>query len=127
MIRGVSKVVVPVADQERAKQFWTQQMGFTAGVDEPYGDQGRWIEVVPQDKSVVLVLSRRDPAEQVPEVPELLPYSPIFFACDDIQQTYKQLTGRGVSFPTAPTKMPFGWWSLFEDDEGTRYALEQRP
>ena len=34
MIQGVSKVVVPVADQERAKRFWTQQLGFTVAVDE---------------------------------------------------------------------------------------------
>ena len=73
MIQGVSKVVVPVADQERAKQFWTQQMGFTVGVDEPYGDQGRWIEVLPPDKGVILVLSRRDPDQVRPEVPEMLP------------------------------------------------------
>jgi predicted enzyme related to lactoylglutathione lyase len=127
MIQVVSKVVVPVADQERAKRFWTQQMGFTVRVDQPYGDQERWIEVVPPDRGVVLVLSRRDPGEQVPEVPEGLPHSPVFFACDDIQQTYQELTRRGVSFPTAPTKMPFGWWALFQDDDGTRYALEQRP
>jgi lactoylglutathione lyase len=127
MIQGVSKVVVPVADQEQAKRFWTRQMGYTIGVDEPYGDQERWIEVVPPDKGVVLVLSRRDPGEVRPEVPEMLPHSPVLFACDDLQQTYQELTGRGVRFPTAPTKMPFGWWSLFEDDEGTRYALEQRP
>jgi lactoylglutathione lyase len=56
MIQGVSKVVVPVADQERAKRFWTQQMGFTVRVDQPYGDQERWIEVVPPDRGVVLVL-----------------------------------------------------------------------
>jgi lactoylglutathione lyase len=126
MIQGVSKVVVPVADQERAKRFWTQQLGFTVAVDEPYGEE-RWIEVVPPDKGVALVLSRRQPGEVRPEVPELLPHSPVLFTCDDLQQTYQELTGRGVSFPTAPTKMPFGWWSLFEDDEGTRYALEQRP
>ena len=58
---------------------------------------------------------------------EMLPHSPVLFTCHDIEQTYQELTGRGVRFPTPPTKMPFGWWSLFEDDDGTRYALEQRP
>jgi len=125
MIQGVSKVVVPVGDQERAKRFWTQRMGFVVTVDEPYGEE-RWIEVVPPDKGVVLVLSRRDPGEVRPRVPEMLPHSPVFFSCDDIQQTYQELTGRGVRFPTPPVEMPFGWWSLFEDDEGTRYALQQR-
>jgi len=125
MIQGVSKVVVPVGDQERAKRFWTQRMGFVVTVDEPYGEE-RWIEVVPPDKGVVLVLAPRQPGDRRPEVPEMLPHSPVFFSCDDIQQTYQELTGRGVRFPTPPVEMPFGWWSLFEDDEGTRYALQQR-
>jgi hypothetical protein len=29
--------------------------------------------------------------------------------------------------PAPPTNEPFGWWALFEDNEGTRYALEQSP
>ncbi len=126
MIRGVSKVVVPVEDQERAKRFWTERMGFAVAVDEPYGDE-RWIEVAPPDKGVVLVLTPRQPGDPRPEVPEMLPHSPVFFACEDIRRTYQELTGRGVRFPTPPVQMPFGWWSLFEDEDGTRYALQQQP
>jgi lactoylglutathione lyase len=41
-------------------------------------------------------------------------------------QTYRELCDRGVRFITPPTEMSFGRWSMFEDDEGTRYALHQR-
>ena len=34
MISGVSKVTVAVADQERAKAFWTEQVGFAIERDE---------------------------------------------------------------------------------------------
>jgi lactoylglutathione lyase len=125
MIQGVNKVVAPVDDQDRAKDFWTGRMGFMVAVDEVYG-QERWIEVVPPDKGVALVLTPRQPGERRPEVPEMLPHSPIFFTCGDIQRTYQELSARGVRFPTPPVEMPFGWWSLFEDDEGTRYALGQQ-
>jgi lactoylglutathione lyase len=124
MIRGVNKVVAQVEDQERARRFWTERMGFTVAVDEPYGEE-RWIEVAPPDGRVTLILTPRQPGERRPEVPEMLPHSPIFFTCVDIQQTHKELSERGVRFPTPPTRMPFGWWALFEDDEGTRYALGQ--
>ena len=40
MISGIGKVVVPVDDQERAKEFWTQRMGCMPA--ESYGDE-RWI------------------------------------------------------------------------------------
>jgi lactoylglutathione lyase len=85
----------------------------------------RWVEVAPRDRSVVLVLSRRHPGDPRPAVPDMLPHSPVFFNSDDIQQTYQDLAARGVAFPAAPAKLPFGWWAMFEDHEGTRYALGQ--
>ena len=30
-----------------------------------------------------------------------------------------------MRFPVPPARMHFGWWALFEDDDGTRYALGQ--
>lgn len=29
-------------------------------------------------------------------------------------------------FPMAPVEQPFGWWSLFEDPDGNRFALVPR-
>jgi predicted enzyme related to lactoylglutathione lyase len=36
------------------------------------------------------------------------------------------LTARGVQFPQPPVQQPFGWWSLFADAEGNRFALVPR-
>jgi catechol 2,3-dioxygenase-like lactoylglutathione lyase family enzyme len=36
MITGVRKVVVPVDDQERAKEFWVDRLGFELRRDESY-------------------------------------------------------------------------------------------
>jgi predicted enzyme related to lactoylglutathione lyase len=58
-------------------------------------------------------------------VSDQLPHSDVFFNSEDIVQTHRELSERGVGFPTPPTKMPFGWWALFEDESGTRYALGQ--
>jgi predicted enzyme related to lactoylglutathione lyase len=126
VISGVSQVIVPVGDQERAKEFWTRVMGFELRTDAPYGEGERWIEVAPPQGGPLLVLSPCPTGEPRREVPDDLPHSPVFFACDDIEQTHRELSERGVEFPTPPTKMDFGWWALFEDDEGTRYALGQR-
>jgi len=122
MISAVRKVVVPVDDQEQAVAFWTTRMGFTVTRDETDGRE-RWIEVAAPAAGPVLVLSpRRQP---FPEVPAMLPHSPLFFSCEDIEQTYQELSGRGVEFPAPPVEMPFGWWSMFCDQDGTRYALGQ--
>ena len=35
VISGIGKVVVPVDDQERAKEFWTQRMGLADAATSP--------------------------------------------------------------------------------------------
>jgi predicted enzyme related to lactoylglutathione lyase len=44
----------------------------------------------------------------------------VFFTCDGIEQTHRELSEGGVTFPTPPTRMDFGWWAMVEDDDGTR-------
>lgn len=122
MIRGVNQVVLPVDDQERAKRFWAEVMGFEVVEDAPYGD-GRWIAVLTPDGHTRLVLNRRNPGQRPDDAPASLPNSNVMFYSDDIQATYRQLSERGVRFLAAPRKHPFGWWSMFEDTEGNRYAL----
>ena len=124
MIKGVSKVVVPVDDQERAKEFWTARVGFELRRDESYGDE-RWIEVSPPNEDLILVLSPRAASDVRGDVPDQLPHSPVFFNCADIKRTFSELSERGVEFPTPPQRQYFGWWALFEDPDGTRYALGQ--
>jgi predicted enzyme related to lactoylglutathione lyase len=124
MITGISKVIVPVDDQDRAKEFWTTLVGFEVATDEAYGDE-RWIEVSPPNGSPVLVLSPRPPGDARREVPDELPHAPVLFTCEDIHQTHRELRDRRVKFPAPPREMHFGWWALFEDHEATRYALGQ--
>jgi predicted enzyme related to lactoylglutathione lyase len=124
MVGGVSKVTLEVDDQDRAKRFWTEQLGFELVQDTPYR-QERWLEVRTPDKAVVLVLGvRQGPRPTAPD--PSLPTSNVFFYADDLQQTYKELTARGVEFPQPPVEQPFGWWSLFQDAEGNRFALVPR-
>ena len=124
MISGVNKIVLPVDDQERAMEFWTTGIGFELRRDESYGDE-RWIEVAPPDGAPLLVLSPRATDESRRNVGDELPHSPVFFNCEDIEATHRELSRRGVRFPMSPRQMHFGWWSLFEDPDGTRYALGQ--
>jgi lactoylglutathione lyase len=124
VITRVSKVIVPVADQQAALDFWTMGMGFELIRDDAYGNE-RWIEVRPPEQDLLLVLSPRRPDEPRRTVPDRLPHSDLFFGCADIESTHAELSARGVKFPLPPARQHFGWWALFEDNEGTRYALGQ--
>ena len=127
MVDGVAQVVIEVEDQDRAKQFWTEQLGFELVQDAPYGE-GRWLEVRTPDKAVVVVvvvLAVRHGEQPTAPHPSL-PTSNVMFYAEDLQQTYQELSARGVQFPQPPVQQPFGWWSLFADSEGNRFALVPR-
>ena len=47
------------------------------------------------------------------------------YACDDIDQTYKELTKRGVEFEGPPQKQPWGTYAMFKDSEGNRFVVSQ--
>lgn len=123
MISHVSHVTVPVSDQNRSKAFWTEKAGFELHTDEPYGEE-RWIEIAPP-AGPRLVLVPRSGAEIRQPGRDGLPDSPLLFSCHDIGRTHRELVARGVRFSTPPQQMPFGWWAVFEDDEGTRHGLGQ--
>jgi predicted enzyme related to lactoylglutathione lyase len=124
VIGGVSKVVIEVEDQERAKRFWTQTLGFEVIQDAPYGEE-RWLEVCTPDKAVAVVLDVRKGPRPAPQ-DRSLPTSNVSFYTDDLNQTHTELTARGVEFPQPPVQQPFGWWSIFEDPDGNRFALVPR-
>ncbi|WP_020670570.1 VOC family protein [Amycolatopsis nigrescens] len=126
-IRGVSKIVVGVRDQARAKKFWSETIGFTITTDVPYDDKGNnWVEVTSADGETALILSA-DPADSGRSaVSDELPTANFFFYTDDIRRTYRELSAKGVEFPAEPVEQPWGWWSMFVDSEGNRFALQQR-
>lgn len=126
MLRGVNQVVLDVEDQQRAKKFWSEIMGCEVVEDEEYGEE-RWLAVLTPDGNTRLVLSLRQPGESARPAPaDNLPNTNVFFYADDIEQTYKELTERGVRFPAPPNKQFFGWWSMFLDSEGNRFALGEK-
>lgn len=110
MLLGINKVRVGVVDQERARAFWVDTMGCQVAQDERYGDE-RWLEVRLPD-GIVVVLERHNGPDESASPGQ--PNTPVFFACDDVDATYTDLVGRGVTFVQQPVDMPFGRWALFD-------------
>ena len=59
-IAQVGVVMVPVADQDRAIEFYVDKLGMEKRSDMPFGDGNRWVEVAPQGAAtrIALVLPR---------------------------------------------------------------------
>jgi hypothetical protein len=55
-ITEVGAVFVPVADQDRALEFYLDKLGFEKRADFIYGDDIRWIEVAPPEATNTIAL-----------------------------------------------------------------------
>ena len=55
-ITAVGTVIVPVSDQDRAIEFYTETLGFEVRGDTPYGDGDRWVEVAPEGAATTIAL-----------------------------------------------------------------------
>jgi catechol 2,3-dioxygenase-like lactoylglutathione lyase family enzyme len=105
-------VSVPVSDQEAAKNFYVDTLGFELQVDNSWREGMRWIEVAPEGSATTLMLvSWRD---------SLLPslYRVIVIATDDIQALHEELVAKGVFFDLPPTEQSSGIQAMFRDPDG---------
>lgn len=55
-ITQVGRVLVPVADQDRAIEFYAKKLGFSVVADVPFGNGDRWVEVAPPQGGTTIAL-----------------------------------------------------------------------
>ena len=60
-ISKVANVVIPVADVDRAIDFYTGPLGLEKRTDLPFGDQYRWVEVAPSGADTVIAIAPPGP------------------------------------------------------------------
>jgi catechol 2,3-dioxygenase-like lactoylglutathione lyase family enzyme len=46
-LNTLAVVMIPVADQDRAIDFYVDKLGFETSADIPFGDGNRWVELAP--------------------------------------------------------------------------------
>ena len=90
-INQVGAVFVPVADQDRALEFYLDKLGFEKRADFIYGDGIRWIEVAPPGAANTIALV--PPREGEPSGGD---EAYCAFATDDIEDDHATLLAGGV-------------------------------
>ena len=90
-IGQIGAVFVPVADQDRALEFYVGKLGFEKRVDFPYGEQHRWIEVAPPGAANAIALVA--PSEGASAGADVARCA---FATADIESAHAALRARGV-------------------------------
>jgi len=85
-ITEVSTVAVPVADQDRARDFYVGTLGFEVRLDVPMPGGGRWLTVAPPGAAVALTLTPGTVGVD----------TGIRFVAGDVAAEHAALTERGV-------------------------------
>jgi predicted enzyme related to lactoylglutathione lyase len=118
MIKQIKFVSIPVADQNRALDFYTEKLGFTIITDQPFDDKQRWIELrVPKAETRVVLFTAEGEEKRIGS------FMNVSFACDDIDKTYEEMKARGVGFDGPPKKEPWGSYAIFKDSEGNSFVV----
>lgn len=123
-INMVGTVSVFVADQERAKAFYTEKLGMELRTDAPLfpGSEARWIAVAPKGAETEIILYLPD--ENWSHYQGVVGRAQaLTLSVDDLRTTYEELNGRGVAFSQEPEVQPWGTFATLQDSEGNSLLL----
>ena len=132
MITNVSLATVWVTDQDEAKAFYIDKLGFVEGTDVSMGDGYRWLTVMhPDHPEMQLTLMLPGPpldeedAAAFRRMMDKGSLAAVGLSTDDCRTTHKELVAKGVEFIQEPAERPYGVEALFRDDSGTWFSLTQ--
>ncbi|CAN5877754.1 hypothetical protein BH10ACT9_BH10ACT9_55130 [soil metagenome] len=130
MITNISLVTVYCLDQDDARDFYIDILGFELGTDITMGEGFRW-------------LTLRHPSQPELEITLMTPGPPLDdeaaaftrgqlekgqmgglgLAVDDCHKTYAELTAKGVTFLAEPANRPYGVEAVMRDNSGNWLVL----
>lgn len=133
MITKLSHASVFVLDQDEAKKFYTEKLGFELKNDVAM-EGFRWITVSPKEQpDLELVLMpikagfgyQEDTANQLKEMVRKGVFGAGVFNTNDCLATYEELKNKGVEFVSPPQDRPYGIEAIFKDNSGNWFSLTQ--
>jgi catechol 2,3-dioxygenase-like lactoylglutathione lyase family enzyme len=118
----VGTVMVPVSDQDKAIEFYTEKLGFETRTDTPYGEDMRWVEVAPAGADTTIALV--PPREGDPIGIELA----FGLNTADVEADHADLKERGLDVDDEISRMGGGVPPMFmlRDQDGNTLMIVQR-
>ena len=123
-------VIVPVSDIDRAKSFYTEQLGFHADHDTVISDDVRIVQLTPPGSGCSIVIGKG-------AVPDMAPGSVkgLQLVVPDLEAAHAELTKRGVAVSevqmmgpeSQPPLQPLDnvGFVFFDDPDGNSWAVQQ--
>ena len=116
----IELVAIPVTDVDRAKAFYTEQVGFNADHDYQVSDDLRFVQLTPPGSACSVVMGTG--------VTQMPPGSQkgVQVVVADVETARRELIARGVEASDVDVQ-PWGSFVTFSDPDGNTWALQQLP
>jgi len=145
MIQKMSHATVYVLDQDVAKDFYVDKLGFELKADYTAPTGFRWLAVAPKGQSEVEIAllkvgsgggserikggsSAEAAQKDVESMSALLKkgwFSAGVFLTSDCRKTFEELKAKGVEFVTEPKDEFYGVVAVFKDPFGNWFSMNQ--
>jgi catechol 2,3-dioxygenase-like lactoylglutathione lyase family enzyme len=117
-IRNVQLLSVPVSDQDRARDFYLDTLGFELVRDTQLGPDMRWVMVKPPRGETALTLVTWFPSMPAGSLKGTV------LETDDLDADVERLGGLGVSIANGIEDAPWGRFVQFNDPDGNGIVLQ---
>ena len=133
MITNVSLVNVDRLDQDKARDFYVDVLGFQPRTDVTAGEGFRWVTAGhPSQPELALTLMTPGPpldadaADFVRRQLEKGQMGGLGLRVDDCRKTHADLVSKGVEFIQEPVERPYGVEAVMRDVSGNWLVLVER-
>ncbi|HEX5117506.1 MAG TPA: VOC family protein [Pseudonocardiaceae bacterium] len=113
-------VIIPVSDVDKAKAFYTEQVGFVADYDHTVSDEVRFVQLTPPGSACSIAFGKGLVSGEPGSVKGLQ------IVIDDAQAAHDELAARGVDVSDVQP-MAWGTFVFFSDPDGNSWSLQQLP
>jgi predicted enzyme related to lactoylglutathione lyase len=111
-------VIIPVADIDRAKAFYTDKAGFNADHDHTVSDEIRFVQLTPPGSACSIAIGKG--------ITDAAPGSVVGLqmVVPDIEAAHDELVKRGAEVSEIQ-ELAWGRFVFFADPDGNKWAVQQ--
>lgn len=116
----IEVIFVPVADVDRAKDFYVKKLGFHADHDHKINEGLRFVQLTPEGSACSIAIGAG--------ITDMKPGTQqgIMMVVDDVRSLRKKLLEDDVEISEID-KQPWGTFAYFKDPDGNSWTLQELP
>ena len=124
-VNKITMISLPVSDQDRAKSFYVDKLGFSVAMDYVMGNAeageragNRWVMLIPPGGSPSITLTTWF-EDLRPGVMKLT------LSTSDVEAAYRELKAKSVKPNNEISDAPWGRWFSVDDPDGNNWLIVQ--